>query len=366
MTDTYGPGDSSIPAWTAPTEAPPMGPPHAGGRGPATVGATYGPPPGRATPTHRSWQPGIMALRPATFGDFMSLPFKAIRYNRAVVIGGPLACFLVVGLVTSLATWMLFTDLGIGNLFDGLPSDGTGLRGETIAALALAGVMWLLSDAFARGIVAPGVARAVLGERISLGQAWGVLRARVWPVLGLYSLATAAMLIPVAICVGLMALASQDNTGVAMLGVMIVALVLLVPLALLYSVMMGVALPLVVLERGGVIASARRTFALIKGRFWWSVLIAFVASMLISVVTQVLSTALQFGGMLILALLPSASESATLVFLTAAALVTYLFTAVLDSCYLGTTFTIVYIDLRIRHEGFDADLAEAAEARARQ
>ncbi len=365
MTDTYGPGDVSIPAWTAPTEAPPISPAPAAARGPATA-AAYGPSPGQSTPTHRSWQPGIMPLRPATFGDFLSLPFKAIRYNRTVVIGGPLACFLIVGLVTALATWMLFTDLGIGNLFDGLPSDGTGLRAETIIALALAGAMWLLSDAFARGIVAPGVARAVLGERISLGHAWGVLRARIWPVLGLYALATAALLLPLSLCVGLFALASQDSSGVAVLGVMIIAIVLLYPFALLYSVLMGVALPLIVLERGGVMASARRTFALIKGRFWWSVLIAFVASSLIGIVSGVLSNVLQFGGMIILAFLPSTSEAAALIFLSASVLVSYLISAVLDSCYLGATFTIVYIDLRIRHEGFDADLAEAAEARARQ
>lgn len=361
MTDTYGPGDTSIPAWAAPTDAPPVAPaPTAAG----AAGAAYGPPPNRAMPTHRSWQPGIMPLRPATFGDFLSLPFKAIRYNRAVVFGGPLACFLVVGLVTALAMWMLFTDLGISNLFDGLPSESTGLRGETIVALALAVALWLLSDAFARGIVAPGVARAVLGERISLGQAWGLLRARAWPVLGLYGLSTAAMLVPLAIIVGLVVLASQDSTGVAVLGVFVLILVLLYPVALLYSVFMGVALPLIVLERGGVMASARRTFSLIKGRFWWSVLIAFVASSLIGVVSGVLSNVLQFGGMIILAFLPSASETAALVFLTASTLVSYLISAVLDSCYLGATFTIVYIDLRIRHEGFDADLAEAAEARA--
>lgn len=380
MTDTYGPGDASIPAWTAPTEAPPVAPapPVAGGpgadtarasgagtaRGPANGGAAYGQPPNRAMPTHRSWQPGIMPLRPATFGDFLSLPFKAIRYNRAVVFGGPFACFLVVGLVTSLAMWMLFADLGLSNLFDSLPSDSTGLRAETIIALALTAALWLLSDAFARGIVAPGVARAVLGERISLGQAWGILRARVWPVLGLYALATAAMLVPLALVVGLGALALQDDTGVAFLGVMVIALVLLYPIALVYSVFMGVALPLVVLERGGVMASARRTFALIRGRFWWSVLIAFVASSLIGIVSGVLSNVLQFGGMIILAFLPEASETAMLVFLTASFLFSYLISAVLDSCYLGATFTIVYIDLRIRHEGFDADLAEAAEARA--
>jgi hypothetical protein len=69
--------------------------------------------------------------------------------------------------------------------------------------------------------------------------------------------------------------------------------------------------------------------------------------------------------MIVLAFLPSTSEAATLIFLSASVLVSYLVSAVLDSCYLGATFTIVYIDLRIRHEGFDADLAEAAEARAR-
>lgn len=376
MTETYGPEDASIPAWTAPADSPEMaygvsahGVPGPGGsRSPSAPGATYGPPPGDGMPTHRSWQPGIMPLRPMTFGDFLAVPFKAIRFNRSVVIGGPLACFLAVGLVTTLAIWMTFSDLGVSSLYAGLPSDSNGLRGETIAVLVLAGAMWLLADAFARGIVAPGVARGVLGEHISLGRAWGMLRARAWQVLGLYGLATAITLVPLAIFGGLIALATTAGSGAAagVLVIVIIASVLLIPFAVVYGVLMGVAVPLVVLERGGVMASARRTFSLIKGRFWWSVLISFVASMLIGIVASVLTNVLQFGGVIVLAAVPSTSDAATLIFITVSTLASYLISAVLDACYLGSTFTLVYIDLRIRHEGFDSDLAEAAEARARR
>jgi hypothetical protein len=309
-----------------------------------------------------------MPLRPLTFGDFLSVPFRAIRFNRSVVIGGPLACYLAVGLVTTLAIWMVFSDLGVSSLVAGLPTDSKGLRGETIAVLVVAGAMWLLADAFARGIVAPGVARGVLGEHISLGGAWAMLRARAWQVLGLYGLATAITLVPAAIFVGLIALATTGGSGAAagVLVVVIIASVLLIPFATVYGVLIGVAIPLVVLERGGVMASVRRTFSLIKGRFWWSILISFVASMLISTVSGFLMNALQIGGSVFLVALPSISEGAALIFVTVAVLLSYLLTAVLDSCYLGSTFTLVYVDLRIRHEGFDSDLAEAAEARARR
>ncbi len=53
--------------------------------------------------TYRSWQPGIVALRPLPFGDFITVPFKAMRFNRAVMVGGPLLLFTVSALLTGLA-----------------------------------------------------------------------------------------------------------------------------------------------------------------------------------------------------------------------------------------------------------------------
>ncbi len=374
MTEMYGPTDSSIPAWTPPAEVSPIAPsdpPAPGTPPPSTARPTYGPPPGSSTPTHRSWQPGIMPLRPMTFGDFLSYPFKAIRYNKAVVVGGPLVSYLAVALAMGVALWMLFEDIGT-ELFSydyydyaATPAPIPGPRGETIAALVLAGILLLLSEVISRAIIAPGVARAVLGERISLGTAWTLLRARLGPLLGLYGLATLAMLVPTIIFVALYALALTDSSGAAALLLLFVGFPLMAVVAIVYNIFIGIAVPVIVLERGRVGAAFGRTFRLIKGRFWWTVLITFVVGLLVGIASSILLNAVQVIGMLAVFALPDSTRLAVGIYAIAITL-SYVVSLVLQTSFMGSAFNFIYIDLRIRHEGFDTDLAEAAEARARR
>ena len=75
--------------------------------------------PATAAPTYRSWQPGIIPLRPMNFGEFLSVPFKAMRYNRAVVIGGPLLCVVAAMVLLAAALWLAFTDPSLALLSPG-------------------------------------------------------------------------------------------------------------------------------------------------------------------------------------------------------------------------------------------------------
>ena len=375
MTEMYGPSDSSIPAWTPPTEAPWFAPGAPAGNGtqpPSAPRPNYGPPPVASTPTHRSWQPGIMPLRPMTFGDFLAYPFKAIRYNKAVIVGGPLVCYLIVTLAMGVALWMLISDLGSGFFSYDYSYDYTeepaaipGPRGETLVALAVTGILLLLSDVFSRAIITPGIARAVLGERISLGTAWALLRKRVWHLLGLYGLATLAVLGAFALFVVGYVFALMEDSGGAAVVLLLFGFPLMLAVALLYNIFIGVAVPVIVLERVRVGAAFGRTFRLIKGRFWWTLLITFVASLFAGIASSILLNVVQVVGMIAIVALPDAEMLATGVFAIAMTL-SYIVSLVLQTSYIGSTFNFVYIDLRIRHEGFDIDLAEAAEARARR
>ncbi len=374
MTEPYGPGDTSIPEWTSPTgagvPAPPpmppgaMPPPPMPGQMPPGPGqrANYAAPAG--TPTYRSWQPGIMPLRPLTFGDFLALPFKAMRYNRTVVIGGPLAFTLLASLAAGIAIWMMAVDPAFG-LFSTTPATvGTDLpRGDTWLALLVAGLLSILADVLARAIVAPGVSRAILGERITLSTAWGMVRPRLWRVIGLYGTAMAVSAILLGVFFTLIALSAINNSTGALAIVLIIGIPLMIAGVFLYEVGMGVAVPLIVLERGGVFASIRRTARLLRGRFWWTVLIAFVAGLLVNVAASTLQFAAQIVGSI--ALFASPGNSGAVIFAVSYG-VGILISSLLTYAYIGSTFAFVYVDLRIRHEGFDADLAEAAEARARR
>jgi len=368
MTQPYGPGDPSIPEWTSPTGggAPPPAP-APGAPPPPTMPPSASPRPGTAgpTPTYRSWQPGIMPLRPMTFGDFLSFPFRAMRYNRAVVVGGPLTMTLLTLLATGLAVWVLVTDPSFDAIFSTTATSYPAPRGETILALIVAALLWLLTDALSRAIVAPGVSRAILGERITLGQAWSALRSRFWRIVGLYAVATAFAAIAVVALVLFIGLATLDPSGGAVAGLIIIVLPLAIATALVYQIGMGVAAPMIVLERGGVFASIRRTFRLLRGRFWWTVLIAFVAGILVNIASQIVQFAGQIAVIAVSAIAPDNVGLLIAVGVVIVALAVVV-SSILTYSYLGSTFAFVYVDLRIRHEGFDVDLAEAAEARARR
>lgn len=367
MTDTYGPPDSSIPEWAAPggsastgAGGTPPGPGASPSPRPTAPGAR--PSPGvtaSSEPTYRSWQPGIMALRPLTFGDFIALPFKAMRYNRAVVVGAPLILSIFSTATTVAAVWLLVNDpflnyAGIGPIADPKP--------ETLWALVANAVVTFVSTSLIGALVAPGIARAVLGERISLSAAWAAVRQRLLPVFAVAGIAVLAWIVPLTVMIVLVVLAF--SAGLGGLGGLILALGIpaYIVFALHLSVISGVAQPAVVLEREGPIATIRRVIRLVRGRAWWSVLVVLVNAMIIGIASYIF----QFGGSLIGSVaLIAAPESATgfVIYLVLVGLGS-LVGGVLTASFMSGLYAFLYVDLRIRHEGFDVDLAEAAEAKA--
>ncbi|WP_203656845.1 hypothetical protein [Demequina activiva] len=343
--------------WSAPATPPPPGP---GGQG---TPASHPHAPPAPAPTYRSWQPGIIPLRPLTFGDFLAVPFKAMRFNRAVVLGGPLLFALVAGLISVTATWLLFTDPQLG-LLDSTPSV-SGINGQTVAMLVLALVATLLADVLSSSIVAPGVARAVLGERIGLGTAWTQMRRRLGSLLVLYIASTVvyvALIVVVALPL-LLGLAAGDSTGATIVLTVLLAFVLLLPAGLVVTILQGIARAMVVLEGLGAIAAIKRTVRLLKGRFWWTVLIVFVTALLINVVVGVLQQAGQIASLAALFVAPDNMAVLAVTYFVAYG-ITFLVSSVLLYSYMGSVFALLYTDMRMRHEGFDLDLARAAEARA--
>lgn len=286
-----------------------------------------------------------------------------MRFNRAVVLGGPLLFTLIAGLISVTATWLVFTDpqLGLTNQTPSL----TGINVQTVVMIALSLVVLLLADVLSSSIVAPGVARAVLGERIGLAVAWRQMRQRIGSLMVLY-LASTAVYITLLIIASLpfvLGIAAGDDSGGTFLLSVLLALALLLPAGLLVTLLQGVARSMVVLEGIGAPTAIRRSLRLIKGRFWWSVLIVFVTASLINVVSSVLQQAGQIGSIAAIFLAPENVLVLGITYFVGYGL-TFLVAMVLTYSYMGSVFTLMYTDLRMRREGFDLDLAQAAEARA--
>ncbi|WP_062302760.1 hypothetical protein [Demequina subtropica] len=302
-----------------------------------------------------------MPLRPLGFGDLLGLPFRAMRFNRGVVVGGPLLFTLGATALLTLAAWFAFEDASM-LFFDVGGTGGTTLGSDTVALLIAAGVMMLLADVLASAIVAPAVARGILGERITLGDAWKAVRPRIGSLLLLYLYAFLASV--VALLLGFLVAAlvgSLDSVGAAILAVIIVVLVY-IAVAVTVMLIGGVARPVVVLEQRSAGKAIARAMRLLKGRYWWSVLVLLVASVLIFVVSMVIG---QVGNFASLALTFAAPDSAVVlgIAFVLTMVVSLVVSYVLTYSYLGSLFALLLVDLRIRHEGFDLTLAEAAEAR---
>ena len=344
----------------APPAAPGAAPGVPAGYAPPAPTVLLAAPQVAATPTFRSWQPGIIPLRPLSFGEFLSVPFKAMRYNRAVVIGGPLVCVGTAMVLLAAAMWLAFTDPSLALLSP--EGQLQGIQTSTVVVAIAAFVALILADAAASAIVAPGVARAVLGERISLGDALRTLGPRVGQLLLLWLISTAIVmlaLVPggIALVIGIN---SGDGATIALGFLAMVGLGLVVSLPV--YLITAIARCVIVLERKGAVSSIRRTIGVIRGRFWWTVLIVGVTGAIISIITGIFQQLLSIVGSIALAIGFSGAWAGTAVFVLVtvfAAVISY----VLTYAYMGCVYVLVYIDARIRHEGFDLDLARTAEAR---
>jgi hypothetical protein len=376
MSERYGPEDTGIPAWEAPAGNPVDQPARWSSptTGPQQPQARYAPgAPGQsAIPTYRSWQPGFLPLRPMGLGDFLSLPMKGMTFNRSAVIGGPLLCVLV-SLVFSAVALALFLTQEWEPLRQFFEIDYTYAAQSTInwnplgwgaiAAILVTVVVAFVVDAFARTMIIPGIAQGVLGQRTTLKKAWASSVPRLPQVLLLYLLtlvASIVLLVVFALVVGLFAL---GGSGTAILGILL-GYLLIGAGAMCMALLTGIALSVVVLERVTAVVAIRRTFTLLKKNFWR----IFGSFLLVGVILYFVSGAITGVAEVILIVLLAASPSVGTVIIVSSIVLVVVFvvSSIFQYSFVGSLLTLMYIDLRIRAEGFDVDLARAAEAAARK
>ena len=362
MTESYGPGASGVPEWEAPTGATAAQQPrwsNPAGPGPALSAPGAQAP--SAIPTYRSWQPGFMPLRPLQLGDYLSLPMKAMTYNRTVIIGGPLLCLVAALLAAAIAASLVVVDE-----WDLIQGHGhwSSLGGGTILSIIVAIVLLLATDVTARALVVPGVSRAILGQRITLAQTWKALSGRLGQVFLLYllvTLASVAGIVLFALIAG--GVGSTGSFGATIVVILLGYLVLIVA-AVCVAFLVGIALPALMLERLNAVASMRRAFTLLRGNFWRTfgsfLLIGFILSLINNAVSGVLQVVFLALGSL------SVNVTVIIVVIVLVVVLSLVVQSVFSYSYLGALFTLMYVDLRIRTEGFDIDLARAAEAAARR
>lgn len=373
MTDT----GANLGGWAAPTDqpddntfaqsAPPATTGEAADAGPVSVPGTPGaaattsavPSPNgaprfsAADDAYARFKPGIITLRPLSFGQLLDGGIKGIRHNPKVMLG-------VNALITLLSMIALF---GFGAEYFSSAFNFDAAAAAEFDASAITGyVLGALLSAFIATMVtvvtSVSVGRSVMGEVISVKEAWSLSIRRLPAVVLITVLMSLAGTIAIAAVVAIAALVSVFSQGLGIaLGVL---LGLGLAVALVWAgIKLSLTLPVSVLERLGPIKSMKRSWTLTKGSFWIIFAVLLVASIITSVIQQVISApVVVFLPLMIL----SGNEPSSLVFQLLLAGASAL-GAYVSYVYIASVTAIVYINQRMRREGFDLTLARAVEQR---
>jgi uncharacterized membrane protein len=314
-------------------------------------------------------KPGIIALRPLGVGEILDGAISALRAHPRIMLGLSAVVAVITQVITVPVTWLLLHDAADATFSFNEPTTSTSSPGQDVAfaassvtAAAVQVLVALVASLVLTGILTVVVSRAVLGQQISARAAWEQARPRIPALLGVSAL---VVLIVVGIAVVTMAPGVLLVVGGAPGAVVGLAFVLgglvLVGLSVYLYAAFALAPPVIVLERQPVVASLRRSRALVRGAWWRT----FGILVLVNVIAQVINNILNIpflvitmvvayfagdgSGLNVYEVLPLLiSAVGTIV----ASAVTWPFTAV--------STALLYVDRRMRREALDIELARAA------
>ncbi|MEE1928058.1 hypothetical protein V1J52_07585 [Streptomyces sp. TRM 70351] len=352
----------AAPGGWGPAPPPPPGTPPSGGPG-QPHGWGGGRPDWRFAPAAK---PGVIPLRPLGVSDILDGAVSTMRAHWRPVLGIALGVAVCVELIATLVTGLWFSD---NRAMAALQNDPTPTTDELTDAMSTTfsneGVGMLaamIGTVIATAMLTMVVSRAVLGRSVTVAEAWQDARPLLLRLLGLLLLITLIIVGVLLLCLlpGLLLIAAGASAAGA-------ALVLLGALAGIAAMMWlwiryCLAAPALMLERGGVLGSLRRSAKLVRGSWWrlfgiqlLAVLLVMVLGFVISLPAQLLAAAVsgEPGGLLGV---PATFSWPYLIVLGIGAVITSTITLPFSA---GVT-ALLYIDARIRREALDLELARAA------
>ena len=347
---------SDQPSFPPPGHAPP----------PPPVG--YAAPPSYVAPSGAVFnpRPGIIPLRPLGVGDILDGAFKTFRRNQ----GSVLALSLLVNSIAALPSVALTAAIGAGlinlpTLEDDPSGEVSSLLGLLIPIGALA-VATSFATILLPVFVSYVVGEATLGRRATIAQVWTATKRRILPAIGIQVLVALVGLLIMGLglspLVGYLLATTSSGSEVSFaaagsLGLLSV-LAVVVGLAW-FNVKVLFATTALVLEGTSVRESLRRSFALTRGRFWRTLGISLLAGLLASVISQVVQYPIGlFTGLGLAAFGPD--EATGVAALATVQIIGTVISTTIVGPFIAAITSLLYVDARIRSEGFDHVLLRAA------
>ncbi|AND17030.1 hypothetical protein [Rathayibacter tritici] len=318
-----------------------------------------------------------MPLRPLGFGTLLGAPFQVLRRSPRTTLG---VALLVQGLgsVLALAVYGLIAVLAVGRIAQAQAADRDAVGAGSLAVVILAALIplavSLTTGALVQGVVVLEVSRGVLGERSTLRQLLARLRGRFWALIGWTVLQGVGylllVLLAVALAVPLFLIGAQNDSSSAIIGGILVLIgsgLTALALSVWLSTKLALVPTLIVLERRPLRRAVARSWSLVTGGFWRTFGSLALMTAIIQTAGQIValpfSLLIPIAGALIAPTDPEAQVVSSLVVSIASVALGLVIGAVgtvLQSALTG----LVYLDRRMRREGFDLVLLRHVEERA--
>ncbi|MFI0357243.1 hypothetical protein [Actinomadura sp. 9N407] len=314
--------------------------------------------PGAGTPPALG---GEIPFRPLSISEILDGAIACIRLYPRAVLGPSLLLTTVIQVAGSVAAYFFVGRTARDEVTPGWVVRSVGTQ-FTLGAFGL--VLSALAIVLLAGLMGPVIGRGLFGRRVSLRGAWRDTR----PRLGrLILTALAVTLIPLlALALPILPFALFIVTD-APAGIGVLAGIIGFPLGAVLMVWLYVLLvlaaPAVVMERQTVGGALKRAHALSRGR-WWRTFGTCLLAILVTVFMGFFALRIPF---LLVELLffgsGSGGESATMLALavdTVGRIVSWTVVLPFDA----GVITLLYLDRRMRREGFDLELRTRAHERA--
>jgi hypothetical protein len=360
----------------------------AGGTPPQQPGgqwAQYGAPqpqPGVWAPPPK---PGLIPLRPLSFGTILGSSFRVIRRNPAPTFG---LSVLLYGFITIVYVAVLGTVLAL--LVSRVNSATSSTDSQTILAgsiglIALTALipvgLTVIAGGILQGIISLEVSRATLGEKLRIRGLWRLARGRFGALIGWSLLLTGALMVYIVIAalvlgvaIGIAGASSASSSSNSSIGAFVGVVFLAFILGLLFAAVaswIGTKLSLVpsaiMLERLTMREAMARSWQLTNGNFWRTFGTQLLISFIVSAASQIVTTPISLIGGIVLGLTnPTGDVTSSIASIVVLYVVIGIVTVVVGAVGLVTqtsALTLIYIDIRMRKEGLDLELLHFMEAK---
>lgn len=286
-----------------------------------------------------------------TVSDILDGAFRLMKAHARAVF--PIVAVFVVPLQV-LAAFAQRNLFGGEGLLDALADPSLAAEGafqtDADALVGItAGLLNILVLPFLAGAISQVVAASYLGRELGAAEALRATLRRGWALFGgwviVHVLEAAGFIVAALVLIGF-AVGGAPEAGVifaALLGIFTGFPVLVGVLSLSVAVA-----PAIVVEQLGPIAGTRRSWSLVRRRFWSVLGVALLAGLIASILGQILGFIPSIAGLLI-------GLQGGWILLALGAILT----AIITQPIVAIVATLLYFDLRIRFEGFDLEVIAA-------